>query len=162
MPNTSAEQTATRDITFEIGGFAGNPTIIALREQKPQIFEQIQAYYDATVAPDDPGTISHTERAVIAQHVAAGIPNAVLAGWYQHLVDAGNEPVDETTTRFQAILARIALVHTHPDASTAEDVQALSDAGLNATDIISLSQIIAFVHYQARLHAGLQALGAIS
>ncbi len=151
-----------RDITFEIGNFDGNAAIVAIREQKPQVFAQIQDYYDATVQPTNPGNVSLAERALIAHRVAAGIPDAVLAGWYQTTFDALNETVDESTPRLAAILSRLALVNTHPEQTTPDDVRALQDAGLSEVDIISISQLIAFVHYQARLLAGLKALGATS
>ncbi|MGI8486880.1 MAG: hypothetical protein ACR2OU_21805 [Thermomicrobiales bacterium] len=163
MPTIPPSETTTRDITFEVGEFDDNPAIVALREQKPQIFDQVQAYYDATVAPDQPGTISLQERALIAQRVAAGIPSPLLANWYQHRLDSFETgAIDEASPRIQAMLARVSLVNANPDATTHDDVRALQDAGLDETAIISLSQLIAFVQYQARLHAGLTAIGAAS
>jgi uncharacterized protein YciW len=155
-------QQRPRDMTFEIGHFAGNAAIEAIREQKPQVFAQIQDYYDATVQPADPGNVSLAERALIAHRVAAGIPDAALADWYRTIIDALNETVDESTPRLTAILARIALVNANPNQTASDDVRALQDAGLTEIDIISISQLIAFVHYQARLLVGLKALGATS
>ena len=160
-PPPPALETA-QDVTIEIGNFAGNPAIESLREQKPQVFAQVQAYYKAAVEPSAPGEISLGERTFIAQHVAAGIPSPVLVSWYRQRLAALGEEIDESTPRMRAILARIALVNTNPDVSTPEDIQALRDAGLSQAAVIALSQLIAFVHYQARLLAGLSALGAQS
>lgn len=164
--STSASQLpaskTAQDVTIEIGNFAGNPAIESLREQKPQIFTQVQAYYEAAVEPAEPGEISLAERAFIAQRVAAGIPSPVLAAWYRQRLKKLGENIDESTPRMRAILARIELVNTNPDVSTPEDIQVLRDAGLSQAAIIALSQLIAFVHYQARLLAGLSALGTQS
>ena len=163
MPSTPPNETTTRDITFEIGEFDDNPAIVALRKQKPQIFEQVQAYYDATVAPDEPGTINLAERALIAQRVAAGIPSPLLANWYNQRFDSlDTSAINESSPRIRTMLARVSLLNANPDETTHEDVRALQEAGLDETAIISLSQLIAFVHYQARLHAGLTAIGAAS
>lgn len=156
------EPETIRDIMFEIGDFANNLPVIALREQKPQIFQQIQDYYDATVEPRNPGNIILVERTLIAQRTAAGIPSPVLATWYQTRLDALGGEIDEPAPRIRTILDRIVLVNTDPDKTTPEDVQALQKAGLEETDIIAVSQLIAFIHYQARLLAGLNALGARS
>jgi len=154
--------TTQPDITFEIGGFADNPTIVALRDEKPQIFTWIQTYYNATVSPEDPGTISLAERALIAQRAAELIPSPVLDNWYGALLEERGGVADITSPRIQALLDRVALVNENPDRSTKEDVQKLRDAGFSQQDIIAVSQLIAFVHYQARLLAGLRALGAAS
>lgn len=159
---TPPSETSTRDITFEIGGFDDNSAIIALRQQKPQIFKQVQDYHDATVAPDEPGTITLAERALIAQRVAVNIPSPLLATWYQHRLDSLGGAIDESAPRMSAMLNRVTLVNTNPDETTPGDMQALKGAGLDEIAIISLSQLIAFVHYQARLHAGLAAIGAAS
>lgn len=162
MSTIPPNETTTRDITFEIGDFANSPEVSAIREQKPQIFEQIQDYYDATVEPANPGNISLVERVLIAQRTAAGIPSPVLATWYQTRLDALHGEIDESAPRIKAILGRISLVNTDPDRTTSEDVQALQKAGLDETAIIAVSQLIAFIHYQARLLSGLNALGARS
>jgi uncharacterized protein YciW len=155
-------QPTRSDITFEIGKFADNATVVALRNEKPQIFQQIQDYYNATVDPDEPGSVSLAERALIAQRVAELIPSQILDDWYGALLESRGGVSDLDSERIKAILKRVALVNAHPDASTPEDVIALQDAGLGEHEIIAISQLIAFVHYQARLLVGLHALGAAS
>lgn len=152
------------DITFTIGGFHGNPALEALRAQAPDIFAQIGAYYDAVLSPE-PGAengLSPAERALVAQRVAERIPSPALDAWYGALLaERGGITTDALDLpRVGAMLERVALVNEHPDFSTAEDVQDLFAAGLTHGEVIALSQLIAFVHYQARLLAGLRAIGA--
>lgn len=151
------------DITFTIGGFSGNPALEALREQAPDIFAQINGYYDAVLspAPDAENGLSLPERALIAQRVAERIPSPTLDSWYGALLaERGGIARDALDSpRVQAILSRVALVNEHPDFTTADDVQDLFEAGLTHGQVIALSQLIAFVHYQARLMVGLRAIG---
>ncbi|MGC4106813.1 MAG: hypothetical protein QM753_10745 [Thermomicrobiales bacterium] len=151
------------DITFAIGGFAGNPALEALREQAPDIFAQIGDYYDAVLSPtpDAENGLSLAERALIAQRVAERIPSPTLDSWYGALLAerGGITKAALDSPRLQAIQNRIRLVNEHPDFTTADDVQDLFDAGLTHGEVIALSQLIAFVHYQARLLAGLRAIG---
>ncbi|MBW8728386.1 MAG: CMD domain protein, partial [Inquilinus limosus] len=58
-----------------------------------------------------------------------------------------------------------ALAHTHllvfrPRDSSAAALQALLDAGWSTTDIVTLSQLVAFLSFQIRVVAGLRALAA--
>jgi uncharacterized protein YciW len=152
------------DITFAIGGFDGNPALEALRQQVPDIFTQITRYYDAVLAPPEAetGGLTLPERALVAQRTAERIPSPVLARWYAALLSerGGLARAEVDSPRVQAMLHRVALVNEHPDFTTAEDVQDLFEAGLSQREVIALSQLIAFVHYQARLLAGLHAIGA--
>ncbi|MGC4189830.1 MAG: hypothetical protein QM589_01170 [Thermomicrobiales bacterium] len=154
----------TPDITFAIGGFTGNPAIETLRAQVPDIFTQIGDYYDAVLSPtpDAENGLSLAERALIAQRVAERIPSPALDSWYGALLaERGGITKDVLDSRrVQAMLRRVALVNEHPDFATADDVQDLFNAGLTHGEVIALSQLIAFVHYQARLLAGLRAIGA--
>lgn len=152
------------DITFAIGGFSGNAIIESLRAQAPDIFEQIGGYYDAVLspAPEAEIGISLPERALIAQRVAGRIPSPILDSWYGSLLAKRGGIARDIleSQRVQAMLARVSLVNEHPDFTTAEDVHDLFDAGLTHGEVIAFSQLIAFVHYQARLLAGLTAIGA--
>ncbi|HYR15974.1 MAG TPA: hypothetical protein VEQ67_17425, partial [Mycobacterium sp.] len=61
--------------------------------------------------------------------------------------------------RLQAILRHTDLLATQPRRARPDDLQALADAGLSTTEIVTLSQVIAFVSFQVRVIAGLQLLG---
>jgi len=60
--------------------------------------------------------------------------------------------------RLSAALAHAHLLVFHPRDASAPDLQALLDAGWSTTDIVTLSQLVAFLAYQVRVVAGLQAL----
>ncbi|MBB3180852.1 CMD domain protein [Variovorax sp. Sphag1AA] len=60
--------------------------------------------------------------------------------------------------RLSAALAHAHLLVFHPRDAHAKDLQALLDAGWSTTDIVTLSQLVAFLAYQLRVAAGLQVL----
>lgn len=152
---------APSDTTFTIGGFDVNPALETLRTQIPEIFTQIDGYADAVLSPasaSDPFTAA--ERALVAQRVAELIPSPALDAWYGVLLAERDGIPREAfdSPRIQAMLHRVRIVNTHPDTTTAKDVQALFTADLTHGEVIALSQLIAFVHYQARLLVGLRAI----
>ncbi|SEB13986.1 CMD domain protein [Variovorax sp. YR216] len=60
--------------------------------------------------------------------------------------------------RLSAALVHAHLLVFHPRDAQAQDLQALLDAGWSTTDIVTLSQLVAFLAYQVRVAAGLQVL----
>jgi len=61
--------------------------------------------------------------------------------------------------RLAAALEHMHLLVFHPRDADAAHLQALLDAGWSTTDVVTLSQINAFLSFQARVVAGLRALG---
>jgi CMD domain protein len=59
-----------------------------------------------------------------------------------------------------ASLEHAHLLVFHPRDASREALQALRDAGLSTTDIVSLSQLVAFLAFQIRSIAGLRVLAA--
>ncbi|VTU45928.1 CMD domain protein, family (plasmid) [Variovorax sp. PBL-E5] len=62
--------------------------------------------------------------------------------------------------RLSAALVHAHLLVLHPRDAKAADLQALLDAGWSTTDIVTLSQLVAFLSFQIRVVAGLRALAA--
>jgi CMD domain protein len=60
--------------------------------------------------------------------------------------------------RLPAALAHAHLLVFHPRDATPEALQALLDAGWSTTDVVTLSQIVAFLSFQIRVVAGLRIL----
>ncbi|CAN7307414.1 CMD domain protein [Variovorax sp. LjRoot178] len=62
--------------------------------------------------------------------------------------------------RLAAALVHAHLLLFHPRDASAPDLAALLDAGWSPPDIVTLSQLVAFLGYQIRAAAGLQALAS--
>lgn len=145
----------------------------ALRQQKPELAEQLQAYYRAVFEPDDTSAaaLPLADRRAIAVRVASHTGSAAVADWYANLAsDAGADPDTIARARdvarpwreetpLAAAIRHADMLTTRPIAAQASDIAALKAAGFTPAGIMSLSQVIAFVSYQVRLIAGLRALG---
>jgi uncharacterized protein YciW len=164
---------ATADVIDQIIG--GDPTgrIAALRAQKPELADELQAYYRSIFAPSDRSAAEFApiDRALVAIRVAAHTGSTAVVDWYARLAEEhGADPaliarakdVDtpwDDNTKLGAAIGRADLVTLRPADTQASDIQLLKDAGFSPAGILSLSQTIAFVSYQLRLIAGLRALG---
>ena len=78
----------------------------------------------------------------------------------RHAVSQGHRAV--LGDRLSAALVHAHLLVLHPRDAEASHLQALLDAGWSTTDIVTLSQLVAFLSFQIRVVAGLQALAAAS
>ena len=132
------------------------PTVAALRAQRPDFVRHTQGYHDVLLAPAAPGGLSPAERALVALTVAERIGHPGLAAHYRALL--ARQPAPAETPRCAAILAHVERVATRPGSAGKADLARLQEAGLAVAGIVTLSHIVAFVSYQARVAAGLALL----
>lgn len=140
-----------------------SPAVRELRRQREAFVRHTQGGHDVLLMPEDSGGVSLIERAAAALHVAMLEHDAALTAHYRErlgqlgadvaAIEAMNVP-----PRLAAILRHVAMVTTAPRSATPADINALRDVGLNARDIVVITQIVAFVSYQVRVVAGLRAL----
>jgi CMD domain protein len=67
---------------------------------------------------------------------------------------------DELGTRLAAALEHAHLLVFRPRESSREALRALLDAGWSTTDVVTLSQLVAFLTFQVRVVTGLRLLAA--
>ena len=65
-------------------------------------------------------------------------------------------------SRLSALIRHTDLVTCHTKSVTADDIDALKAVGISEDDIVRLSELIAFVNFQARVATGLRLLSAVS
>jgi uncharacterized peroxidase-related enzyme len=147
----------------------GDP-LYGLRRERQKIVDATQASYIAMFSPAVAG-VSVVERLLVALHACELSKASELAGHYRQrlelagagaaLVSAAGSATGGTATadrRVSALLAFTAKLVERPIEGDRAAVQSLASAGLSASDIVAVAQLIAFVSYQLRLVAGLQAL----
>ncbi|HEY3058194.1 MAG TPA: alkylhydroperoxidase domain protein [Chloroflexota bacterium] len=145
----------TTDVISELAGVAPGSELAELRAQRPEAMQHAQGSYAALFETPQPSDLTGAERLAIAAHVA-GLHHASQAQRH-YLGRLGHEqPVG---ARWTALLRHADLLSLRPVTATPDDLQALVDAGLSATAILTLSQVIAFVSFQVRVVAGLCLLG---
>ncbi len=128
------------------------PRVAALRAARPDFVRYTQGSYDAMVAPPSPEGLTASERALAAHRTAELSGHQALTAHYASLPTSSGP-------RDAAILRHAELLATKPNEATKADIEALQAAGLSPTEIVTLSQIVAFVAYQTRVAAGLALLG---
>ncbi|MBV9784957.1 MAG: CMD domain protein [Acidisphaera sp.] len=148
---------------------AGSP-LAALRAQRADYVRYTQGSYEVLLAPEDPGGLSLVERAAAALRVAMVHRDERLVAHYRERLAAvgggGVLPLEETlaeevpASRLAALLHHADRVARAPGQATADHLATLRAAGFGPRDIVALSQLIAFVSYQARVLAGMRLLAA--
>jgi uncharacterized protein YciW len=144
------------DLLDTIIGAAPESPISRLRAQRPDIVRHTQGSHDVLLCSANPGGLSLAERALIALRAAELSGHAALAAHYRNLASQrGNPPPGP---RLDTIFAHVTLVTTAPRCATSAGIDALRGVGLSPTDIVALTQIVAFVSYQVRAAVGLRLL----
>jgi CMD domain protein len=158
------------DVINQFAGIAPRSDLAQLREQRPETLGYAQGSFDALLEPDHPGGVSRAEREAIALRVATLERFPDLAGFHRERLRA----LGVSDTEIDAIVlfpgagvlsARLAAIVRHTDLLTIDSrrgsPEALADlkqAGLAAADIVTISQLIAYLSYQIRIIALLRAM----
>ena len=164
--------TGTDVVDAVVGLTAGSPVAV-LRRQREAFVRHTQGSHDVLITPVDPAGVSLIERAVVALRVASIERDAALVAHYRArlaAVDADRTAVaageggaaDGVPPRLAAILDHVSLVTTAPASASKARLDALRQAGLAPRDIVTITQIVAFVSYQVRVVAGLRALAQVT
>ncbi|WP_322028868.1 CMD domain protein [Paraburkholderia sp. J76] len=156
------------DIIDRVAGLAPNTVTHALRHQRAKVVQSTQGSYDGLFDPDLEG-LPLVERLLVALYASRLTPSPALAAHYRAElsalgVDAATLAAVETGTpetlaapRLRAILAFTRTLIENPVAGDKAVLQTLPAAGLSTPAVVALAQLIAFLSYQTRLVAGLQA-----
>ena len=156
------------DVMDTLAGLAPGSPVAELRRQRPDVVKHLQGSDDAMFSPQDDGGLMRAERAAAALRVATLLRDPVLSEHYRSRL----APLDSDGTlartveggaritegRWDAILAHVDLVTRGPGSAERKDVDNLLVAGLSSHAVVSLSQLIAYVNFQARVLAGLRML----
>ncbi len=144
--------------------------VATLRRQREAFVRHTQGSHDVLIAPAHPAGVSLIERAAVALRVASIERDAALVAHYRarlqavgadQAVIAGVEESGSArglSPSLAAVLEHVSVVTTVPGSATQARLDALRDAGLAPRDIVTITQIVAFVSYQVRVVAGLRAL----
>jgi uncharacterized protein YciW len=159
---TSANASTTAiDVIDQAVPLAPGHPLHALRRERPKIVDATQGSYDAMFAADVQG-ISVVERLAVALHASQLSRAEQLAAHYrQRLVDEGADPqalLHAPGARLASILDFAGKLIVRPLDGDKTSVDALLAVGLSTPAIVALGQLIAFLSYQVRVVAGLQAM----
>jgi len=158
----------------EAAGITPGPDLHAALEGRGNILEMTERSRETVLRPSAPGGLDHALRAALAARVARLSGQEPLAAQYEEdlarleapaqvaaLADPRSKPGPDTAW-LAAIAAHLDRVAAVPREASKADIDALAAAGVAEDDIVRLSQLVAFVAYEARVIAGLQLMAETS
>ena len=165
----TSPETLPLDVIDQAVPLAAGDALHALRRQRPKIVDATQGSYAGMFAPAVVG-VSVVERLLVALHACRLSGAATLADHYRArlqaegadaaLVAAADGGAAASDARVATLLAFTTKLIVRPIEGDRSAVQSLADAGLPPAAIVAVGQLIAFLSYQIRVVAGLQALAA--
>ncbi|RIJ00898.1 CMD domain protein, partial [Achromobacter sp. K91] len=163
----------TDDLVDRLIGLAPGAKTYEVRHFREKVAAATQGSYDALFDPALPG-LSLAERLLVALYATRITPSPLLAAHYRaRLNDAGatpadiavaesGKPSDAATPRLAAILEFTRKLIEKPVEGDEAALKTLPAAGVSTPAVVTLSQLVAFLSYQVRLVAGLEAMKAVS
>lgn len=170
MDNMNALRGA--DLIDSVVGLTPDDALYATRHAREKVSAATQGSYELFFNPDAEGLTIH-ERLLVAYYAcvlsrAQGLGQHYRDALAQYGTDSATvEAVAENQIdqvlpgRLEALMAFTRKLIEKPVEGDQAAVQALLSAGIAAPDIVTLAQLIAFLSYQIRLAAGLQAMQAL-
>jgi alkylhydroperoxidase domain protein len=143
------------DVIDALAGVADGSTVARLRRERAAATEHAQGSYRGLFDPDEVVGLTRGERFEVAVRVAEVHASAVAAGHFRERLGAS-----AASERLPVLLRHAELLGAHPRDATLDGLQALANAGLSTREIVTLSQLIAFVSFFVRVLRALELLGA--
>ncbi len=167
----TTDTAAQADVIDHLAGITPGSKLAQLRAERPVLVKATQGSHDALFEPEDLGGVSHRERDGLALRVAVLTPSPELVSWHRERLAAQGESVATIdafaqgptgaglTAREVALLRHADILANTPGEATPEQIAALKAAGFNPRDIVTISQLIAFISFEARMLVGLRLIG---
>ena len=147
------------DVIDRVAGLVPGDALHSTRRFRAKVVEATQASHDALL--EQPvGGLSTADRLRVAIHVCTLASATSLAQHYQarFAADAGRDA--PPAAALPAMLQFAAALTTDPRNGDRAAIDALRLAGLADPAIVALAQLVAFLSYQLRVVAGLNAMRA--
>jgi uncharacterized protein YciW len=157
-----------------LSGIAPGSELFEIRRERPDFVDGTELCRRTVLAPVHGFALGHGLRAALAARMSRFIGRADLAKSYDEMLSAaGSTPLlleiaaagdvaADDDAFLKAIIRHADLVTKTPRNNTKADIEALETAGLSSPQIIALSELIAFVNFEARVIAGLEILGEVA
>ncbi|WP_052182819.1 hypothetical protein [Rhizobium sp. YS-1r] len=157
-----------------LSGIKPGSELYRIRRERPDYVEGTELCRQTVLEPNHGFDIGHAMRAALAARMARLIGRNDLARTYDLMLEEAGS--DETLAAIasavelptgadiftQALVRHADLVTKTPRNNTRADIERLEAAGLSNPQIIALSELIAFVNFEARVIVGLEALERVA
>ena len=147
------------DVIDLAAGLAPGDPLHAARRFRAKVVEAMQASHDALLMQPVPG-LSTADRLRVAVHVCTVAGAHSLAAHYADLLSSAADKDAPPSRALPAMLQFAETLTNDPRLGDSTVLASLKVAGLDDAAIVALAQLVAFLSYQLRVVAGLQALRA--
>jgi uncharacterized protein YciW len=147
------------DVIDLAAGLAPGDPLHAARRFRAKVVEATQASHDALLMQPVAG-LSPADRLRVAVHACTVAGASTLAKHYADLLTRTVDDDAAPSRALPAMLAFAAALTADPRRGDRAALAPLKGAGLDDAAIVALAQLVAFLSYQVRVVAGLQALHA--
>jgi len=153
-----------------LSGLRPDSEVYRARRERPEFVDGAELCRETVLAPRHDFGIGHAMRAALAARMARFIGREDLARTYDAMLEeagrdhelaviASTVELPESADGFTKALVRHAdFVTKTPRGATRADIERLEAAGFSNPQIIALSELIAFVNFEARVIVGLSVL----
>jgi uncharacterized protein YciW len=157
-----------------LAGLEEGSELYDIRRLRPEFVEDTELCRESVLRPANDFGMSHLLRVALAARMARLLGCESLASVYDDMLQqggpdrllmaiAGAEELPKEEDAFILAMVRHAdLVTKTPRNSTRADIERLQGAGLTNPQIVALSELIAFVNFEARIIVGLCALELVA
>ena len=156
MPSANHADT---DVIDRAADLAPGDPLHAARRFRAKVVEATQASHDALLQQPVDG-LSTEDRLRVAAHVCTLAGATMLARHYDALLAAAPGRDAPPSSALPAMLEFAAALTTDPREGDRSAIEAMRHAGFGDAAIVALAQLVAFLSYQLRVVAGLQAMRA--
>ena len=164
--------TSQNSISFEMikaAGISLSPALTEVLLGRSDLIELSQQAHNACLKPQEPGGITYTYRAALAGRIASLHEEFELADHYKSMIptdDPAIRNVDQSLSvsypgTIEAMIKHSDIVTKNPRNVDDADIKTLEVNGLTTSDIVRLSEIIAFMNYAIRVIKGIRLMGEI-
>jgi alkylhydroperoxidase domain protein/CMD domain protein len=167
QPNITSPDVSQKDLLNTLLDIDGGSPLAALRAQRPEATGHTEGSYQALFSDTPTTAVTAIERYATALRVASLHEEPALAGHYTDRLRATSGSSAQLVAavltgpnaaplppRLRAILTHVDLLVIRPAAATPADLAALQTAALADPEIVTISQLIAFVSFQVRVFVG--------
>ncbi len=145
------------DLLDSLAGIAPDSELAAARQTREAATRHTQGSYEALFsARAVQGKLSLAVRFWLAAQISNWLRDSVLRRYYEQR--GKDVTVPNVTPALNAALAHARTLTLHPVSAQAADLQTLLNAGWSEDDIVTLSQLTAFISFQSRLLRGYRLL----
>jgi uncharacterized protein YciW len=156
-----------KNLIDKAAGLSEDSAIFAARRQRPEFVDGTEACRASILSPENDLGLTSDFRAALAARLATAIGQPVLGTLYRDYLSKSPSPVLQAIANgdaasgdpvLVAMVRHADLVTQTPRQSCKQDIEALAAAGLTNPQIVAISELVAFVNYEARVVAGLALL----